>query len=617
MTNHKDALRAGVAGLPAKMDATNPALVIRYGVDYLDGWNAAVEATQATLASVDASGEGLDDFTEWLAREMPPGTVISDPRWWAPRIARRLSIAPQGHGGGGEAVAIAIIDHRSKSHNWPLDTLPNGTLLYTTPPTPSAPVVDEADGWEANVRYLLDSYPGSIRVRPGGGSEDLIGSLAVTFIKLRDAALSGVSAPVGVEDTKRLDWLEANEYDLSTRRERAIDDEYLILWFVTDSRKSTKRHLHSVSGHPLGSPREAIDAARLAAESPPAALTPPAAKETKCIHCGEPTMHVGNVCFACSQPAAAPRVEEGMTQWQDRIEALQNKERRPMPGTTPTEDNATLAADGEQGTTVADLAKEAGVKSGEVLKFLHRALAMDATVNQRVSYDIAGCVVEHFRTQPEARGVEGMVNRFLCWKLPDDFAPDAGVSFTPGPHQSPGNLHWPVGTNLLTAVQARAMLEYVLNWTAGAPSAQQPLDGPANITGVATGSRNGPPSESVTRGSPPSTLPPAPAAEHCEAVELTKCCGREECGGECGNEWRGMEWVRKATQPKARGVDEVRRAVADYMWSEGCSCCRDSEAHEQHERRLAELLGVPPFADGSGFDFQSFRTAALAGKEGA
>lgn len=43
-------------------------------------------------------------------------------------------------------------------------------------------------------------------------------------------------------------------------------------------------------------------------------------------------------------------------------------------------------------------------------------------------------------------------------------------------------------------------------------------------------------------------------AEQGEAVELTKCCGREECGGECGNEWRGMEWVRKA-QPEARGVE--------------------------------------------------------------
>lgn len=33
----------------------------------------------------------LNEFTEWLAREMPPGTVISDPRWWAPRIAARFA----------------------------------------------------------------------------------------------------------------------------------------------------------------------------------------------------------------------------------------------------------------------------------------------------------------------------------------------------------------------------------------------------------------------------------------------------------------------------------------------------------------------------------------------
>ena len=39
-----------------------------------------------------ASGLELPDvreqFTEWLAREMPAGTVISDPRWWAPKIIR-------------------------------------------------------------------------------------------------------------------------------------------------------------------------------------------------------------------------------------------------------------------------------------------------------------------------------------------------------------------------------------------------------------------------------------------------------------------------------------------------------------------------------------------------
>jgi len=31
------------------------------------------------------------DFTEWLAREMPAGTVIGDPHWWAKLIARRFA----------------------------------------------------------------------------------------------------------------------------------------------------------------------------------------------------------------------------------------------------------------------------------------------------------------------------------------------------------------------------------------------------------------------------------------------------------------------------------------------------------------------------------------------
>ena len=29
-----------------------------------------------------------EQFTEWLAREMPAGTVIGNPRWWAPKIIR-------------------------------------------------------------------------------------------------------------------------------------------------------------------------------------------------------------------------------------------------------------------------------------------------------------------------------------------------------------------------------------------------------------------------------------------------------------------------------------------------------------------------------------------------
>lgn len=51
-----------------------------------------------------------------------------------------------------------------------------------------------------------------------------------------------------------------------------------------------------------------------------------------------------------------------------------------------------------------------------------------------------------------------MVDRFLKWRLPEDFRPDGGVSFV-----QPNHPHsWPVGTNLLTATQAREMLEHVL-----------------------------------------------------------------------------------------------------------------------------------------------------------
>ena len=48
---------------------------------------------------------------------------------------------------------------------------------------------------------------------------------------------------------------------------------------------------------------------------------------------------------------------------------------------------------------------------------------------------------------------------------------------------------------------------------------------------------------------------------------------------------------------------ELRNAVADYMRSEGCSCCENTEAHAEHKARLAKLLNVPKYDDGSGFDF--------------
>lgn len=55
---------------------------------------------------------------------------------------------------------------------------------------------------------------------------------------------------------------------------------------------------------------------------------------------------------------------------------------------------------------------------------------------------------------------------------------------------------------------------------------------------------------------------------------------------------------------------EIRTAVADYIRAEGCSCCRDIEGHKKAQKRIAKLLKVPPYSDGSGFDFSKFRTKA-------
>ena len=60
--------------------------------------------------------------------------------------------------------------------------------------------------------------------------------------------------------------------------------------------------------------------------------------------------------------------------------------------------------------------------------------------------------------------IDKMVDRFLGWKLPKDFSPDAGISFgptKPDGYDEPGG--WPIGTNLLPADQARAMIEHILH----------------------------------------------------------------------------------------------------------------------------------------------------------
>lgn len=63
------------------------------------------------------------------------------------------------------------------------------------------------------------------------------------------------------------------------------------------------------------------------------------------------------------------------------------------------------------------------------------------------------------------RQIKHMVDRFLGWKLPENFSPDAGISFkaTFNEHTAHPMKHGPSGTNLFDATQAEAMVRYMID----------------------------------------------------------------------------------------------------------------------------------------------------------
>jgi hypothetical protein len=75
------------------------------------------------------------------------------------------------------------------------------------------------------------------------------------------------------------------------------------------------------------------------------------------------------------------------------------------------------------------------------------------------------------------RQIKGMVDRFLGWKLPENFNPDGGISFQKTANEN--TLHErknePTGTNLLDASQAEEMIRYMLYGLASphAPAQEQ------------------------------------------------------------------------------------------------------------------------------------------------
>lgn len=73
--------------------------------------------------------------------------------------------------------------------------------------------------------------------------------------------------------------------------------------------------------------------------------------------------------------------------------------------------------------------------------------------------------------------IKHMVNRFLGWRLPEHFQPDAGISFKPeynveynAARGKPPERYQPIGTNLFDASQAEAMVRYMVEGLPGSDS---------------------------------------------------------------------------------------------------------------------------------------------------
>ena len=60
--------------------------------------------------------------------------------------------------------------------------------------------------------------------------------------------------------------------------------------------------------------------------------------------------------------------------------------------------------------------------------------------------------------------IKHMADRFLGWRLPENFVPDGGISFkkTFNDHFPVPMKHEPVGTNLFSATQALEMVRFMV-----------------------------------------------------------------------------------------------------------------------------------------------------------
>lgn len=189
----------------------------------------------------------MREALEWIADEMRSELTddgASLPQWlvksWLTRCTEALAEQPA----KGEAV---VVMETCGDCDPCIGGRPDQCAVGGYPVLLEPPVANTADD---EAEYLLNLC----RANPMMGNKEIITEMREVF----DAP----PAPAVPDDTARLNWLEGREASLVTHREAIDEGEFAIWWTVTGEIRKIRSN--SISGHPLGSVRSAIDAAMLA-----------------------------------------------------------------------------------------------------------------------------------------------------------------------------------------------------------------------------------------------------------------------------------------------------------------------------------------------------------------
>lgn len=163
-----------------------------------------------------------EEFTRWLCSEMPAGTIIGDPAWWAPRIYEKAKAPPEATGShlaDDEGIVCVLASHLAKcdGHDDPDHLIWDGGptpepwgevwCKYEEPAkeilrlvdgclTPKGSAPPEPEGWRTGVRE--DSTQVWLTLR---GPEGQQAAFAVPNVGIRAEILRGYRAALTKEPT--------------------------------------------------------------------------------------------------------------------------------------------------------------------------------------------------------------------------------------------------------------------------------------------------------------------------------------------------------------------------------------------------------------------------------